>query len=197
MRVCASWEKVVFGMRILEKFLLFIFSLLLAALGVGGLAACFNANLLRYVNYVATLMTYNRWITLIVSACLLLLAVLVLFGVVFSSSGSKDKGGKPANVVQVGADGDNIQISTAAVDCIIQQQKVKFSAVNEMETKISTNTEGVQIILKVTADAAANMPELAANLQNAVKEQLESMVGLNVASVKVIIADVVPSIQPD
>jgi hypothetical protein len=183
-------------MRILEKFLLFIFSLLLAALGACGLGACFNANLLRYVNYVATLMTYNRWITLIVSACLLLLAVLILFGVVFSGSGSKEKGAKSANVVQVGADGDNIQISTAAVDCIIQQQKSKFPAVSEMETKIGTEAAGVQIILKVTAEASANMPELANNLQNAVKEQLESMVGLTVSSVKVIIADVVPTVQP-
>jgi uncharacterized alkaline shock family protein YloU len=54
----------------------------------------------------------------------------------------------------------------------------------------------VQIILKVTAEASANMPELANNLQNAVKEQLESMVGLTVSSVKVIIADVVPTVQP-
>ena len=78
-------------MRFLEKFFLFIFSLCLAALGVGGIWACYDANLLRYVNWLATMMTQNRWITLVASACLLLLAILLLFGVVFHSSGRKKR----------------------------------------------------------------------------------------------------------
>ena len=46
------------------------------------------------------------------------------------------------------------------------------------------------MILRVNANANANMQELSTNLQNAVKQQLESMVGLKVAAVKVVIADV-------
>ena len=115
-------------MRFLEKFFLFIFSLCLAALGVGGIWACYDANLLRYVNWLATMMTQNRWITLVVSACLLLLAILLLFGVVFHSSGRKKENGMAANVIMVGENGSNVQISTAAVDCIIQQQKKDYPA---------------------------------------------------------------------
>ena len=178
-------------MRFLEKFFLFIFSLCLAALGVGGIWACYDANLLRYVNWLATMMTQNRWITLVASACLLLLAILLLFGVVFHSSGRKKENGMAANVIMVGENGSNVQISTAAVDCIIQQQKKDYPAVKELESKISQMADGAQIMLKVVASADANIPELANNLQNSVKTQLENMVGLKVASVKIIVADVI------
>lgn len=178
-------------MRFLEKFFLFIFSLCLAALGVGGIWACYDANLLRYVNWLATMMTQNRWITLVASACLLLLAILLLFGVVFHSSGRKKENGMAANVIMVGENGSNVQISTAAVDCIIQQQKKDYPAVKELESKIPQVADGAQIMLKVVASADANIPELANNLQNSVKTQLENMVGLKVASVKIIVADVI------
>ena len=178
-------------MRFLEKFFLFIFSLCLAALGVGGIWACYDANLLRYVNWLATMMTQNRWITLVASACLLLLAILLLFGVVFHLSGRKKENGMAANVIMVGENGSNVQISTAAVDCIIQQQKKDYPAVKELESKISQVADGAQIMLKVVASADANIPELANNLQNSVKTQLENMVGLKVASVKIIVADVI------
>ena len=178
-------------MRFLEKFFLFIFSLCLAALGVGGIWACYDANLLRYVNWLATMMTQNRWITLVASACLLLLAILLLFGVVFHSSGRKKENGMAANVIMVGENGSNVQISTAAVDCIIQQQKKDYPAVKELESKISQVADGAQIMLKVVASADANIPELANNLQNSVKTQLENMVGLKVVSVKIIVADVI------
>lgn len=178
-------------MRFLEKFFLFLFSLCLAALGVGGIWACYDANLLRYVNWLATMMTQNRWITLIAAACLLLLAILLLFGVVFHSSGRKRENGAAANVIMVGEAGSNVQISTAAVDCIIQQQKKDYPAVKELESKISQLADGAQIMLKVVASAEANIPELANNLQNSVKNQLENMVGLKVSAVKIIVADVI------
>lgn len=177
-------------MRFLEKFLLFLFCLCLGAVGVGGIWACYDANLLRYVNWLATMMTQNRWITLIVAACLLLLAILLLFGVVFRSTGRKSDGGSQ-NVILVGEAGANVQISTAAVDCIIQQQKKDYPALKELESKISQTADGAQIMLKVVASAESNIPELANNLQNSVKQQLENMVGLKVAAVKIIIADVI------
>lgn len=177
-------------MRILEKLLLLLFSLCLMAVGGVGIWCCFDTNLLKYVNMVATLMTQNRWITLIAAGGLLLVGLLVLFGVVFSTSGKKaaDTG---RGVVAVGDADSNVQISTNAVDCIIQQLKRSFPEISEMDTRIASATDGVQVLLKVTAAASANFPQMAATLQSTVKEQLESMVGLKVSSVKVIIADVV------
>lgn len=177
-------------MRFLEKFFLFIFTLCLAALGVGGIWACYDANLLHYVNWAATLMTQNRWLTLIGSACLLLFAILLLFGVVFSSSGRKKE--DPAQkVIMVGDAADNVQISAVAVDCIIQQLKNSFPAVRDLETRITQASDGVQVMLKLVAAAEANIPQLAAAMRQAVKAQLEDMVGLKVGSVKVVVADVV------
>ena len=51
--------------------------------------------------------------------------------------------------------------------------------------------DGSHIMLKDVASADANIPEVANNLQNSVKTQLENMVGLKVASVKIIVADVI------
>ncbi len=170
-------------MRFLEKFFLFIFTLCLAALGVGGIWACYDANLLHYVNWAATLMTQNRWLTLIGSACLLLFAILLLFGVVFSSSGRR-KEAPAQNVIMVGEAADNVQL------------KNNFPAVQDLETRISQASDGVQVMLKVVAVAEANIPQLAADMRQAVKAQLEDMVGLKVGAVKVVVSDVVSVAPP-
>lgn len=176
-------------MRILEKFLLFLFTLLLAAVGCCGILLCFRPmqETMYVVDQLLNMAYAYRWLVLIGAAVLVLLAVLIFFGVVCARS--KHKEGS-ANVVKLGDDGSNAQISTAAVDCIIQQQKLNFTDVVTLESKLVNAPEGTQVILKVNANANANMQELSTNLQNAVKQQLESMVGLKVAAVKVVIADV-------
>ena len=172
-----------------------LWAIALCWFGVGGIWACYDANLLHYVNWAATLMTQNRWLTLIGSACLLLFAILLLFGVVFSSSGRRKE--SPAqNVIMVGEAADNVQISTVAVDCIIQQLKNNFPAVQDLETRISQASDGVQVMLKVVAVAEANIPQLAADMRQAVKAQLEDMVGLKVGAVKVVVSDVVSVAPP-
>ncbi len=185
-------------MRVLEKLLLFVLVLLVLAAGVGGMALCFLPQ--NEVGYwlswgLANAFT-SRWLVLICSGVLILLAVLLFFGVVCRGGGKKSEA-KAANVVKVGGEGSNVQISTQAVDCIIQQQKQQFPDVISLESKISGAAEGAEVILKVTANANANMQELAANLQTAVQQQLESMVGLKVNAVKVIIADVVGEAGPE
>ncbi len=176
-------------MRFLEKFLLLLFTLLLAALGAGGILLCFTPirEMQMLADLVLNLAYAYRWLVLIGAAVLVLLAVLIFFGVVCARSKHKEAA---ANVVKLGDDGSNAQISTAAVDCIIQQQKLNFTDVVTMESKLVNAPEGTQVILKVNANANANMQELSTNLQSAVKQQLESMVGLKVAAVKVVIADV-------
>lgn len=185
-------------MRFLEKFLLFVLVLLLAAAGACGMAFCFlpPQGVAYWVQNSLVVLYASRWLVLAASGALLLLAVLVLFGVVCRGSGAKKGDSHAAKVVKVGAEGSNVQISTQAVDCIIQQQKLQFPDVTNLESMILGHQDGTEIILKVTANAAANMQELSANLQNAVKQQLESMVGLQVTAVKVIIADVVSEAAP-
>ena len=55
---------------------------------------------------------------------------------------------------------------------------------------------GVQVMLKVVAVAEANIPQLAADMRQAVKAQLEDMVGLKVGAVKVVVSDVVSVAPP-
>ena len=130
------------------------------------------------------------WLGLFAAFCYLL-----LFGVVFSSSGRRKE--SPAqNVIMVGEAADNVQISTVAVDCIIQQLKNNFPAVQDLETRISQASDGVQVMLKVVAVAEANIPQLAADMRQAVKAQLEDMVGLKVGAVKVVVSDVVSVAPP-
>ncbi len=178
-------------MRVLEKLLLFVLVLLVLAAGLGGMAMCFMPREAEYyISWGLAAAFDSRWLVLICSGVLILLAVLLFFGVVCRGGGKKSEV-RAANVVKVGGEGSNVQISTQAVDCIIQQQKLQFPDVISLESKIAGAAEGAEVILKVTARANANMQELAANLQTAVKQQLESMVGLNVTAVKVIIADVI------
>ena len=184
-------------MRVLEKLLLFVLVLLVLAAGIAGMACCFMPaeQVVYWLNLIIFAAAASRWLVLIGSGLLILLAVLLFFGVVCRNGGKKSEP-RVANVVKVGGEGSNVQISTQAVDCIIQQQKLQFPDVIGLESKISDAAEGAAVILKVTANARANMQELAANLQTAVRQQLEGMVGLKVNTVKIIIADVISEAEP-
>lgn len=179
-------------MRFLEKFLLFIFALIIGAIGAAGIALTFISNnvVAYYMTLTTDFMTVNRIVLLIGGACLILLAILLLFGVVFRGS-KKDTTNVSGGVVSAGAEGDNIQVSISAVDCIIQQVAKSFGEISKVDSKVQHNSEGIVIVLKVVADAAANIPELAGKLQTTVKYQLENMAGLKVVAVKVVVADVV------
>jgi uncharacterized alkaline shock family protein YloU len=48
----------------------------------------------------------------------------------------------------------------------------------------------VEIRAKVTVNSEVNIPEMANNLQTVIKNQLENMGGLTVASVKVLVVDI-------
>lgn len=179
-------------MRFFEKFLLFIFALIIGAIGAAGIGLTFISNnvVAYYMTLATDFMTINRMVLLIGGACLILLAILMLFGVVFRG-GKKETTNVSGGVVSAGAEGDNIQVSISAVDCIIQQVAKSFEEVSKVDSKVQQNTEGIVIVLKVVADAASNIPDLAVKLQTSVKYQLENMAGLKVVAVKVVVADVV------
>lgn len=178
-------------MRVLEKILLLLLVVLLLLAGGALIGVCFMSQnaVFHHTEYLLLELFRNRWLVLVVGGVLLLLAVLLFFGVVCARS-KKGENKRAADVVKVGDGDSNVQISTAAVDCIIQQQKLKFPALVAIESRVTDVDGGAQVVLKITAKADANMQELSAGLQQAVKEQLEEMVGLKVAVVKVMIADV-------
>lgn len=182
-------------MRVLEKLLLLVLVLLLGAVGAGAIAVCFMPQqaVFYHTQELLSELLDDRWLVLVGGGVLLLIAILLLFGVVFARANKDGADNRAANVVKVGEGESNVQISASAVDCIIQQQKLSFPALLALESKIVDAEGGAQIILKVTAKAEANMQELAAGLQEAVKAQLQEMVGMKVAVVKVIIAEVTES----
>lgn len=178
-------------MRVLEKILLLLLVVILLLAGAAMVGVCFMSQsaVFYHAEWLLTELFHNRWLVLVAGGVLLLLGVLLFFGVVCARSRKTDER-RAADVVKVGAGDSNVQISTAAVDCIIQQQKLKFPALMAIESRISDTDGGAQVVLKITAKAEANMQELSAGLQASVKSQLEEMVGLQVSVVKVIIADV-------
>lgn len=183
-------------MRVLEKILLLLLVLLLLGAGAGLVGLCFmtQSAVFHHTEWLLMEIFGKRWLVLVTGGVLLLLGVLLFFGVV-CARGKKSASGRAADVVKVGENDSNVQISTAAVDCIIQQQKLKFPALVNIESRVNDAEGGAEVVLKITAKADANMQELSAGLQAAVKSQLEEMVGLKVAVVKVIIADVTASNQ--
>lgn len=179
-------------MRVLEKILLLVLVVLLLLAGAAMVGVCFMAQgaVFYYAEALLNELFHNRWLVLIAGGVLVLLAVLLFFGVVLSRS-KKGETKRGANVVKVGEGESHVQISTSAVDCIIQQQKQKFPALVAIESRITDSEAGADVVLKITAKAEANMQDLSNGLQESVKTQLQEMVGMKVAVVKVIIADVV------
>ena len=89
-------------------------------------------------------------------------------------------------------EGGVINISLGAIETLCKQAAGKVPGVVETKTRIRVVNEGIAIYLHVTVPPDINIPETASALQQEVKNHLETMSGVKVLEVKVLISNVEP-----
>mgnify|MGYP002554707692 CR=1 FL=1 len=174
-------------MRFIDRLLILIFSLLLIVSAAGAAFLCFNpGSSVFYVDFAAKTIVAHRWLALVVAALVFVLGLLIMFGSAFHS-----KGQSKATVISTEAQGDNVQISVGAIDCIVGQVVKGYSQVKSVSTVVEETPEGINVKAKTVVNGDINIPELAMAMREDIKIQLETMVGLKVKDVKIVITDVV------
>lgn len=135
---------------------------------------------------VLELLVSYRWFVLAGSVVLFVLGLLILFGSAFHY-----KGQSKSTAISTKTHGDDVQISVGAIDCIVGQVVKGYSQVKSVSTLVAESPDGVKIKAKTVVNGDINIPELAENLRRDIKTQLETMVGLKVKEVKIVVTDVV------
>ena len=174
-------------MRFIDRLLILIFSLFLIAAGAGVAFLCFSQGTAAYyVDFVCKTIIAHRWLALIGAAVFLVLGLLVMFGSAFHR-----KGQSKATVISTQTQGDDVQISVGAIDCIVGQVVKGYSQVKSVSTAVEETPDGIKVKAKTVVNGDINIPDLAMALREDIKIQLETMVGLKVKEVKIVVTDVV------
>ncbi|MGI5824495.1 MAG: alkaline shock response membrane anchor protein AmaP [Bacillota bacterium] len=174
-------------MRFIDRLIIFIFSLCCITLAVGGVFLCFNPELgqAEILNTIAVLTAY-RWFVLVGAAVLFVLGLLMMFGSAFHR-----KGQSKSTAISTQTQGEDVQISVGAIDCIVGQVVKGYSQVKSVSTSVAESADGIKIKAKTVVNGDINIPDLAKQLREDIKIQLETMVGLKVKEVKIVVTDVV------
>lgn len=174
-------------MRFIDRLIVFIFSLLLIAVAAAGALFSFMpGSSAYYLEWLTDVLGGYRWFVLAGAAALLIVALFVMFGSAFHHNRQSK-----SSTIKAGDSGENIQISVGAIDCIVGQVVKGYDQVKSVHTVVHETPDGVKVKAKTVVNGDINIPELAKLLQTDIRIQLETMVGLKVKDVSIIITDVV------
>jgi uncharacterized alkaline shock family protein YloU len=174
-------------MRFIDRIIIFVFSLIFIAAAVFGAFLCFSTDFIYdEIFQVVNILINYRWFVLIVSALLFVIGLLIMFGSAFHHQRHSK-----SDVISTQTQGDDVQISVGAIDCIVGQVVKSYSQVKSVNTIVSESPEGIKVKAKTVVNGDINIPDLANNLREDIKIQLETMVGLKVKEVKIVVTDVV------
>jgi uncharacterized alkaline shock family protein YloU len=175
-------------MRIFDRFLIFVLVVVIALLGIGLIAVCFEPyEISQHMMILMQELVRWRWLCLVLGAILVIVAVILLLVSVFHRSGSKSK----HTTVETGIQGSNVQVSISAIEVMVSQVVKNYRDIRSFETDIHQESGGIVLRISIVVSDRANIPELSSRLQSEIKTQLEDAVGLKLKNVKIIIKDVV------
>ena len=169
-------------MRIWDKVWLMILSLLLMALGVGLIWIVFYSERFLFWAQFVLQHRFYPWVVVIVGAAVIVLAVAIVSGS-FARRASRI-------APMASASNSQVNISFPALEAMVRRASAEIAGIKELKPEIKRLANGIGIYLHVVLLSDVNIPELVNTLQERVKSQLETMSGLNVAEVKVYVANV-------
>jgi len=173
--------------KVLDRLLLFVFSLAVGAASVVAIVvACggFDSGFLKAV--VDDTMGESRAVqgTVIVVSVVLLLISLRFFIV------SVARGGNNAPSINQRTEHGDIRISVETVENIALKAASRTRGVKDLRARVRAVEAGLQITIRAFVDGETPIPTLSEEMQKTISEQIEETTGIPVAEVSVYIANV-------
>ncbi|HHY81446.1 MAG TPA: alkaline shock response membrane anchor protein AmaP [Clostridiales bacterium] len=94
---------------------------------------------------------------------------------------------KPNSTIMGNTELGVIRISVNTLDTLTQKAVRSFNEVREVKSIVLPDADGVKVQLKLTVQPDVVMPDLSKNIQNKVKEYVESLSGIVVREVQIYI----------
>ncbi|HHY91728.1 MAG TPA: alkaline shock response membrane anchor protein AmaP [Firmicutes bacterium] len=167
------------GDRLLA-FLTSIF-LLLAALGLA-LTAAGVPQLLSAGSTFFTLYLYGRWQTGVAALLVLLMAVRLAYVAL--------PWRREGQILVLSSELGEVSIALTAIENLVQRTATQVAGVKDVRSTVRAKPEGVSVGLLAWVGSEVNVPTLSAELQKAVGQRLQEVIGLKAAAIRVAIKDI-------
>ena len=174
-------------MRALDKFISFIFSLVIIVLAVSVILV--STSVVKYAVVDGILTNYvfcetHKLTTILVSILFVLAGLKVT---VFSSSLSS---GRRKNIF-VNTPNGKIQIAQETIEGIAQTVITNYSDVKDVKTAMTKTGKGINLYMGLTMYQNSNITETISKIQEEVKSQIDNITGVKVYNVDVKVRNVV------
>lgn len=169
-------------LKAFSKFLVVLFSLLLAAISLTTLFVALGwTTPLNYLNS-AFSTENNRWI-IGISSVIVFIGILNL---IFVNLLSHPETQTRVDTNEIG----EISITLPAVETLVKKAAFQIRGVREVKPLIKCTPSGIAVLIRVVMQPGIVIPNVGQELQNSVKDYLEQTAGLRVVEVKVLITNV-------
>lgn len=174
--------------KIVDRLLLFIYSLIIGALSV--VIVALGARWIPQATtnlWVRELYSGKLWlmVTIIAVAVILLLISLRFFYV------SVKRGNAAAPSIDQRTEFGDIRISMETVENLALKAAGKQRGVKDLKARIRIAEAGLIIMLRAVVDGESSIPVLTEDIQRAVKNHVEEVTGIPVADVTVFVANII------
>lgn len=166
----------------LWRVVLFCYNLLILAIAVAAMYLAVGKN--ELITAVQSFLgsSVNQIILGASAAVVIALTILIMISLFKGES-------KPTSVVVSNSLNGQVSITVAAIKTIITKAVRKVDGVKETRSSVTDGPDGVVIYLHMMINPEKSVPEITQSVQAVVKEHLETIGGLQVSQVRVLIDD--------
>jgi len=162
-----------------EKLVLTLIAIIIIASGI--ILALVSVPLLpfRYIIDYVELMVRNPFLGILLSAFLVVLALLLLI-----KGFKRDKESKYFS--QEGSGGE-VRVSFSTLESLVHRVCSSRREIKNLKTKIALREGNLEILIRMSVLPDTNIPDLIEELQDSVKNYLEEMTGFTIGEVKIMV----------
>ena len=184
--------------KVIDKILLSILLLLIAALAVGlfGIATKLVTKGMLDIGVSVIIYEKNALILAGVGFVLLIFVIrlFVAMGKKRDAAGSAAK--QPTSALLLEGEGGTAYITLAAIDAMVQRHCRGNGKVKECESAVSLVEAGITVNLKLSVLNETIVPELVTDLQKSLREYVETLSGIRVREVNILIVHMPAPAKP-
>lgn len=176
-------------MSLFDRFILTIYSfalIVLSCIAIGMTSGLIDPYYIR--PYVDQILTGMQPAYLIASILFLLVSLRFFFSSFRRQKPKNEKG------IRRRSDLGEVNITLQTIQTIAERAARRIKGVRDLKTSVNAMESGNTITLRVSVDGETPIPELTQKMQADVKEQVETIAGVAIAEVSVIVKEVA---QPD
>ncbi len=117
-------------------------------------------------------------------------AVVLLIALVLLVSGLH-RGARPADTVLRHGELGEVRIAIAAIENMVLRVTQQCSGIKESDRRVSQSPQGLSIETRIKVMPDLELPELSSALQEKIREYVERITGIKVATVRVVVENIV------